>query len=106
MRRTHVTEQMIDPVIGRRIFTLCWFCAGLGVSILQMQLLAQAWSVTSASTRASMYRERLGAWLTRWYRVDAPRHACGEAVSSHAPCSGLLAHGWCRGALAWYRQRG
>ncbi len=45
MRRTHVTEQMIDPVIGRRIFTLCWFCAGMGVSILQMQLLAQAWSV-------------------------------------------------------------
>ena len=44
--RTHVTEQMIDPVIGRRIFTLCWFCAGLGVSILQMQLLAQAWSVS------------------------------------------------------------
>ena len=43
--RTHVTEQMIDPIIGRRIFTLCWFCAGLGVSILQMQLLAQAWSV-------------------------------------------------------------
>ena len=45
MRRTHVTRQMIDPVIGRRIFTLCWFCAGLGVSILQMLLLAQAWSV-------------------------------------------------------------
>src|SRR5712692_8922041 len=44
--RTHVTEQMIDPVIGRRIFTLCWFCAGLGVSILQMQLLAQSWSVS------------------------------------------------------------
>jgi hypothetical protein len=46
MRRTHVTEQMIDQVIGRRIFTLCWFCAGLGVSILQMLLLAQAWSVS------------------------------------------------------------
>jgi hypothetical protein len=43
--RTHVTEQMIDPVIGRRIFTGCWFSAGLGVSILQMLLLAQAWSV-------------------------------------------------------------
>jgi hypothetical protein len=43
---TQVTEQMIDPIIGRRIFTLCWFCAGLGVSILQMQLLAQAWSVS------------------------------------------------------------
>ena len=46
MRRIHVSEQMIDPVVGRRIFTLCWFCAGLGVSILQMQLLAQAWSVS------------------------------------------------------------
>jgi hypothetical protein len=46
MRRTHVTEQILDPVIGRRIFTLCWFCAGLGISILQMQLLAQAWSVS------------------------------------------------------------
>src|SRR5260370_7894699 len=44
--KTHVTEQTIDPVIGRRIFALCWFCAGLGVSILQMQLLAQAWSVS------------------------------------------------------------
>jgi hypothetical protein len=43
--RTHATLQMIDPVIGRRIFTLCWFCAGLGVSILQMQMLAQAWFV-------------------------------------------------------------
>jgi hypothetical protein len=43
--RTHVPEQAIDPVIGRRIFTLCWFCAGLGVSILQMLLLAQAWSI-------------------------------------------------------------
>jgi hypothetical protein len=45
MRRTHATLQMIDPVIGRRIFTLCWFCASMGVSILLMLLLAQAWSV-------------------------------------------------------------
>jgi hypothetical protein len=46
MKRTHVTEHMIDPVIGRRIFTLCWCCAGLGISVLQMQLLAQAWFVS------------------------------------------------------------
>ena len=46
MKRTHVTEQTIDPAIGRRIFTGCWFCAGLGVSILQMLLLAQAWLVS------------------------------------------------------------
>src|SRR6266536_2314100 len=46
MRRIHVTEHTIDMVIGRRIFTGCWCCAGLGVSILQMQLLAQAWVVS------------------------------------------------------------
>jgi hypothetical protein len=44
--RTHVTEHMIDPVIARRIFTGCWCCAGMGVSILQMLLLAQAWFVS------------------------------------------------------------
>ncbi|SRR5258708_631521 len=46
MRNINLTEQTIDQVIGRRIFTLCWFCAGLGVSILQMLLLAQALSVS------------------------------------------------------------
>lgn len=46
MKRTYVTEHTIDPVIGRRIFTGCWFCAGLGVSIFQMLLLAQAWFVS------------------------------------------------------------
>ena len=46
MKRTHVTEHTIDPVNARRIFTGCWFCAGLGVAILQMQLLAQAWFVS------------------------------------------------------------
>ena len=46
MRRTHVTEQTIDAVVGRRVSTLCWFSAGLGVSILQMLVLAQAWSVS------------------------------------------------------------
>jgi hypothetical protein len=46
MRSINLTEQTIDQVIGRRIFTGCWFCAGLGVSILQMLLLAQAWSLS------------------------------------------------------------
>ena len=46
MKRTYVTQQVIDPAIGRRIFTGCWCCAGLGVSILQMLLLAQAWLVS------------------------------------------------------------
>ena len=74
--RTHVTEQMIDPAIGRRIFTLCWFCAGLGVSILQMQLLAQAWSVSrqaltpacmvSAWVLGSLFGTRLRNMTLRW----------------------------------------
>jgi hypothetical protein len=46
MKRTHVTQHTLDPVIARRIFTGCWFSAGLGVSILQMLLLAQAWLVS------------------------------------------------------------
>ena len=76
MRRIHVTEQMIDPIIGRRIFTLCWFCAGLGVSILQMQLLAQAWSVSrhalapacivSAWVLGSLVGTRLRNMTLRW----------------------------------------
>ena len=67
---------MIDPVIGRRIFTLCWFCAGLGVSILQMQLLAQAWSVSrqalapacivSAWVLGSLVGTRLRNMTLRW----------------------------------------
>jgi hypothetical protein len=46
MKRTHLTQHTIDPVIGSRIFTWCAFCAGLGVSILQMLLLEQAWLVS------------------------------------------------------------
>jgi hypothetical protein len=46
MKRTNVTQRMIDPAIGSRIFTVCWFCAGLGTSILQMLLLKQAWLVS------------------------------------------------------------
>jgi hypothetical protein len=76
MRRTHATLQMLDPVIGRRVFTLCWFCAGLGVSILQMQLLAQAWSVSrqalapacivSAWVLGSLVGTRLRNMALRW----------------------------------------
>jgi hypothetical protein len=76
MRRTHATLQMIDPVIGRRIFTLCWFCAGMGVSILLMLLLAQAWSVhrqaiapacvVSAWVLGSLVGTRLRNMALRW----------------------------------------
>ena len=34
---------IMDLVVGRRVFTACWLGASLGLSILQMRLLAQAW---------------------------------------------------------------
>jgi hypothetical protein len=46
MKNTHITQHIVDLALGRRIFTGCWFSAGLGVSIFQMLLLAQAWSVS------------------------------------------------------------
>jgi hypothetical protein len=39
-------EKAIDQVVGRRMLSTCWLLAGLGCSILQMLLLAQAWSLS------------------------------------------------------------
>jgi len=41
-RRQHV----MDVMVGRRIFNACWFSASLGISVLQMRLLAQAWQLS------------------------------------------------------------
>lgn len=60
MKRTYITQQSIDPVIGRRIFTACWFGAGMGVAILQMLLLAQAWFV---SRQAIVPACMVSAWV-------------------------------------------
>jgi hypothetical protein len=46
MRQRYRSEKAIDPAIGRRVLSTCWLCAGLGVSTLQMLLLAQAWVLT------------------------------------------------------------
>src|SRR5258707_8257237 len=43
MKHTSSIQHALDVVIGRRLFTTCWLSAGLGVSIVQMRLLAQAW---------------------------------------------------------------
>jgi hypothetical protein len=45
MNQQYRFEKSIDQVIGRRMLSTCWFLAGLGCSILQMLLLAQAWSL-------------------------------------------------------------
>jgi hypothetical protein len=45
MRQQYRVEKAIDQAIGRRILSSCWLLAGLGVSLFQMLLLAQAWSL-------------------------------------------------------------
>src|SRR5215471_17874680 len=60
MKRTLLTQCTIDPVIGRCIFTWCWCSAGLGVSILQMQVLAEAWLV---SRQALVPACMVSAWV-------------------------------------------
>jgi hypothetical protein len=45
MNNTHAIQRVLDLVIGRRIVTTCWLSASLGISIMQMRLLAQAWLV-------------------------------------------------------------
>ena len=60
MKRTHATLHTIDPAIGSRIFTGCWLSAGLGVSVLQMLLLAQAWLV---SRQAFVPAYMVSAWV-------------------------------------------
>ncbi len=45
MSQRYRVEKAIDQTIGRRMLSTCWLLAGLGSSILQMLLLAQAWSL-------------------------------------------------------------
>src|SRR5260370_6677070 len=46
MSQHYRVEKAIDPAIGRRLQSSCWLLAGLGISTLQMLLLAQAWSLS------------------------------------------------------------
>ena len=46
MRSRYAVEQTVDLVTGRRVFNACWLSASLGISIVQMLVLAQAWHVS------------------------------------------------------------
>ncbi len=46
MSQQYRVEKAIDQVVGRRMLSTCWLLAGLGCSILQMLLLAHAWSLS------------------------------------------------------------
>ncbi len=43
MSYAQFTVKRLDAVIGRRLFNACWFVTSIGVSILQMRLVARAW---------------------------------------------------------------
>ena len=39
-------RRMMDLLVSRRVFNACWLSASLGISIIQMRLLAQAWQIS------------------------------------------------------------
>ncbi len=49
MKKTLAASRTTDLAIAGRIFTGCWLSASLGVSILQMTLLAQAWLISRSA---------------------------------------------------------
>jgi len=60
MKHTSTIQRTLDLVIGRRIFTTCWVIASLGISIIQMRLLAQAWLVLPHALAPACL---LSAWI-------------------------------------------
>lgn len=73
MRQHHHMEKVIDQAIGRRILSSCWLLAGLGCSLFQMLLLAQAWSLHQQAFLPACLASAwvLGGVLGMRLRVDA-----------------------------------
>lgn len=78
MSSRYPVQQTLDLVTGKRIFNTCWFSAGLGISTLQLLLLAQAWSTSQQAlwpaciASAWMIGSLVGVRLrnsTRWWGV-------------------------------------
>jgi hypothetical protein len=44
------TDRRLDALVGRRILNSCWFVTSIGIAIIQMRLLAQAWQQTHLAT--------------------------------------------------------
>jgi len=60
MKHISTIQRTLDLVIGRRIFTTCWLSASLGISIVQMRLLAQAWLVLPHALAPAC---QMSAWI-------------------------------------------
>src|SRR5260370_19772059 len=66
-------EKAIDQTIGRRMLSTCWLLAGLGRSVFQMLLLAQAWSLSQQACVSDCVAGAwvLGALFGMGVRIDA-----------------------------------
>ena len=73
MNQRYRVEKAIDQAIGRRILSTCWLLAGLGCSIIQMLLLAQAWSLNQQAFVPACLASAwvLGAVVGMRLRADA-----------------------------------
>ena len=73
MNQRYRVEKAIDQAIGRRILSTCWLLAGLGCSIFQMLLLAQAWSLNQQAFVPACLASAwvLGAVVGMRLRADA-----------------------------------
>jgi hypothetical protein len=75
-----MSERAIDPALGSRFFTGCWLLAGLGVSILQMLLLKQAWLFSRSALVPACIASAwvLGSLL--WTRLRATPRLWGSSL--------------------------
>src|SRR5258708_7939970 len=73
MSQPYRVEKAIDSAIGRRLQSSCWLLAGLGISTLQMLLLAQAWSLSQQTLVPACMAS---AWMLGVL--------CGVRVRTHA----------------------
>jgi hypothetical protein len=73
MSQHYPVEKAMDQVIGKPILATCWLIAGLACSILQMLLLAQAWSLNQQAFVPACMASAwvLGAVVGMRLRADA-----------------------------------
>jgi hypothetical protein len=84
MNTIFAARRFMDLAVGRRVFTACWFSASLGLSILQMRLLAQAWQVSQqALVPAGLMSVWILGMLVGLRLPNAPR-AWGAVTSAFA----------------------
>ena len=66
-------EKAIDQAIGRRVLSTCWLLAGLGSSVFQMLLFAQAWTLSQQAFVPACMASAwvLGAVFVKHIRAEA-----------------------------------